>query len=85
VFECEGYGEIQPEARQLTKEGRWDELSGLIEAPLLERIAVRGTPAEVARQIVRRYAEHTDRVAVYLPYGIADGLLEQLIDELHRA
>jgi probable F420-dependent oxidoreductase len=85
VFECEGYGEIQPEARQLTKEGRWDELSGLIEPPLLERIAVRGTPAEVARQIVRRYAEHTDRVAVYLPYGIADGLLEQLIDELHRA
>jgi probable F420-dependent oxidoreductase len=85
VFECEGYGEIQPEARQLTKEGRWDELSGLIEAPLLERIAVRGTPAEVAREIVRRYAEHTDRVAVYLPYGIADGLLEELIDELHRA
>ena len=85
VFECEGYGEIQPVARALTKEGRWDELSNLIEAPLLERIAVRGTPAEVAREIARRYSAHTDRVAVYLPYATSDGLLEDLVDELHRA
>lgn len=85
VFECEGYGEIQPVARAMTKEGRWDELSQLIEAPLLERIAVRGTPAQVAAEISRRYSAHTERVAVYLPYGIADGLLEELIDELHRA
>ena len=85
VFECEGYGEIQPVARALTKEGRWDELSNLIEAPLLERIAVRGTPAEVAREIARRYSAHTDCVAVYLPYATADGLLEDLVDELHRA
>jgi probable F420-dependent oxidoreductase len=85
VFECEGYGEIQPTARALTKEGRWDQLGALIEAPLLERVAVRGTPAEVAAQISRRYAEHTSRVAVYLPYAVADGLLDELIDELHRA
>jgi probable F420-dependent oxidoreductase len=85
VFECEGYGEIQPLARSMTKEGRWDELAELIEAPLLERIAVRGTPAEVAREIGRRYGAHTERVAVYLPYAVGDGLLEELIDELHRA
>jgi len=85
VFEREGYGDIQPAAQALTREGRWDELSGLIEAPLLERIAVRGTPAEVARQIARRYGAHTDRVAAYLPYGTADGLLDELVDELHRA
>lgn len=85
VFEMEGYGELQPVARDLTREGRWDELSGLIEAPLLERISVRGTPAEVARQIADRYSAHTDRVAVYLPYGLADGLLEELVDEMHRA
>jgi probable F420-dependent oxidoreductase len=85
VFECEGYGEIQPLARAMTKEGRWDELAELIEEPLLERIGVRGTPAQVAAEISRRYGAHTDRVAVYLPYGIADGLLEELIDEFHRA
>ncbi len=83
VFELEGYGEIQPVARSFTKEGRWDELASLIEQPLLERVAVRGTPKQVAEQIGRRYREHTDRVAVYLPYAVADGLVEELLDELH--
>jgi hypothetical protein len=85
VFDCEGYGEVQPVARSFTREARWAELGTLIEAPLLERIAVRGTPSEVAAQIVERYGAHTDRVAVYLPYAVADGLLEELIDALHSA
>lgn len=85
VFDCEGFGEIQPVARQMTKQGRWDDLASLIDGPVLERISVRGTPAEVAEQIARRYGEHTERVAVYLPYAVADGLLAELIDELHRA
>ena len=83
VFELEGYGEVQPIARSFTKEGRWDELGTLIEQPLLERIAVRGTPQQVAAQIGRRYRDHTDRVAVYLPYAAADDLVAELIDELH--
>lgn len=83
VFELEGYGDIQPVARGFTKEGRWDELADLIEAPLLERIAVRGTPKQVAAQIGRRYGQHTDRVAVYLPYGAGPDLVAELVDELH--
>ena len=83
VFELEGYGEIQPVARSLTKEGRWDELGDLIEMPLLERIAVRGTPRQVAEQIGRRYRGHTDRIAAYLPYAAGDDLVAELVDELH--
>jgi hypothetical protein len=83
VFELEGYGDIQPVARGFTKEGRWDDLASLIELPLLERIAVRGTPQQVAEQIGRRYSGHTDRVAVYLPYGAADDLVAELVDEIH--
>lgn len=83
VFEAEGYGDIQPVARTLTKEGRWDDLADLIEQPLLQRIAVYGSPAEVAKQIGERYGEHTERVAVYLPYATSDELLAELIDEIH--
>ncbi len=83
VFELEGYGDVQPVARGFTKEGRWDELGTLIEQPLLERIAVRGTPRQVAEQIGRRYRDHTDRVAVYLPYAAGDDLIAELVDELH--
>lgn len=83
VFEIEGYGEIQPEAQDLTRAGRWDDLPSLIEDPLLSRISVRGTPAEVAQQVVDRYGAHTDRVAVYLPYAASDELLTELVGELH--
>lgn len=82
VFETEGYGDVQPEARELTRAGRWDELAALIEDPLLSRISVRGTPAEVAEQIARRYGPHTERVAAYLPYAAADDLIAELVAEL---
>jgi len=83
VFEIEGKGHIQPLARSLTREGRWEDLAELIDDELLHAIAVRGTPQEVAAQIARRYAAHTGRVAIYTPYGLADGLLEEVIDQIH--
>ncbi len=85
VFECEGHGEIQPVARTMTREGRWGELGDLVDPWLLGRIAVRGTPSEVAEQVASRFGDHASRVAVYLPYATGAGLLEELIDELHRA
>ncbi len=83
VFELEGFGDVQPAARQLTREGRWDELSTLIPDELLATIAVRGTPDEVAEQIGRRYAGHASRVCTYLPYGPSDGLWADLLSALH--
>lgn len=83
VFDLAGRGEIQPVARDFTRTGRWGELGSLIDDELLATIAVRGTPAEVARQISDRYAGHAERVAVYTPYSTADGLLDDLIAELH--
>ena len=83
VFELEGHGGIQPVARQMTRDGRWDELSTLIPDDLLATIAVRGTPAEVADQIGRRYGAQSSRVCVYLPYGASRDLWTELISELH--
>lgn len=82
VFELEGYGEAQPVAQAVTREGRWDELGALIDETLLRRIAVWGTPAEVAEQISRRYRDHATRVAVYAPYEMAPGLLAEIVEAL---
>lgn len=82
VFEVEGAGDLQPVAREMTREGRWDELGALIDDDLLARIAVRGTPVEVASQILDRYGPHAQRVAVYLPYAVADGLWGELVEQL---
>ena len=82
VLDVEGYGELQPVAQSMTREGRWDELSSLIDDQLLGAIAVRGTPAQVAGEIARRYAEHAGRLAIYLPYELADDLLEELFSAI---
>ena len=83
VLEAEGRGELQPELRRLSREGRWDEMAALVDDDLLAAIAVRGTPAEVAAQVAERYSAHAERVAVYLSYGASDDLLGELVDALH--
>ena len=77
-----GYGDLQPELNQLSKQGRWDEMAGLVDEPLLDHIAIRGTPAEVGRGLVDRYAGLADRVGFYLPYGHDDSLIAAVMDEV---
>ena len=83
VIDLEGHGELQPVAQQMTREGRWDELGALVDDDLLATLTVRGTPTQVAAHIGERYRGHADRVCVYLPYAMADGLLPELVDALH--
>lgn len=83
VLDLEGFGDVQPVAQGLTREGRWDDLSALVDDALLDTVTVRGTPAEVADRIAARYAGRAARVCVYLPYATADGLLGELVDALH--
>ncbi len=83
VLDAEDRGGLQPRLRDMSREGRWDEMSQLIDDELLRTIAVRGTPAEVAQQVADRYGAHATRVAVYMPYDTADDLLGELLDALH--
>ncbi|MEZ5238385.1 MAG: TIGR03617 family F420-dependent LLM class oxidoreductase [Microthrixaceae bacterium] len=83
VLNAEGRGEIQPVLRQMTRDGRWDEMAGLIDDELLALIAVRGDPESIARQVAERYAGHASRVAVYMPYETSDDLLGEIVDALH--
>lgn len=85
VFELAGYGHLQPMAQQLTRDGRWEDLAGLIDDEVLSTIAVRGTPAQVAEQVGRRYGPHCDRTCIYMPYAMSDDLQAELVDALHAA
>ena len=79
VLDHEGFGDIQPVAQQMTRAGRWDELSALVPDELLDLVAVRGTPEQVAATIERRYGAHAERVCVYTPYTAGDDLLAELV------
>jgi probable F420-dependent oxidoreductase len=70
VLEVEGRGELQPELRKLTKEGRWHEMAALIDDELLGRIAAVGTPGDVTDVLHRRYGTRAARLAFSSPFPI---------------
>jgi len=80
VLDHLGCGELQPELNRLSKEGRWDEMAGLVDDDLIEAITLRGTPADVGRQIHERYDGLADRVALTFPYAPPPDLLGEIVD-----
>ncbi len=82
VLEVEGCGELQPELRQLTKVGRWHEMASLIDDELLSRIAVVGTPSEVAESLHARYGSLARRLAFASPFPLSQECASEIISSL---
>ena len=64
TLECHGYGALHAELNALSKQGRWDEMAGLIGDDLLEAIAVVGSRDRVARALTERLAGIADSVSL---------------------
>lgn len=82
VLDVHGWGELQPVLRDLTREGRWDELPAAVPQEVFDAIAVVGTPAEVAATLRSRFASCT-RVALSLPYDVSVATLAELVALAH--
>jgi probable F420-dependent oxidoreductase len=54
VLDHHGHEDLQPKLNRMSKEGKWREMMAEIDDELLDRIAVSGTPAEVARRLRER-------------------------------
>ena len=86
MLEVEGWGDVQPELNAMSKRGEWAQMSGLITDEMVDKIAVRGRPAECAAELVRRFGPAADRVCLYFPgYAISDEALARLVDEIRQA
>jgi probable F420-dependent oxidoreductase len=59
-----GLGELHVELNRLSKQGRWNEMAGLIDDSLLEEIAVVGAPEEIAGEIEARLDGIADAVSL---------------------
>jgi probable F420-dependent oxidoreductase len=79
VLDHHGWGDLQPLLQQMVREGRWDELPSRIDEPLLDTLCLRGSPDDVAAELVRRYAGVADRIGFYLPYGHDPDLPTEII------
>ncbi len=84
VLAAEGCGELQPELRRLTKEGRWHEMSALIDDELLNRIAAVGTPGEVAEILHTRYGSFAGRLGFSSPFPLPQDCASEIISGLRN-
>jgi len=82
VLDAHGWGDLQPELNAMSKQGRWQEMSTLIDDEVLHTIAACGTPAEVAAHIRDRVDGISDRICLYQPGPIAVDALAEIIDAL---
>jgi len=67
-LEAHGWDDLQPRLNVMSKEGRWDEMAGLIDDDMVEAFAVKGRPEEIPELIAARCAGLVDRVTLYAPY-----------------
>jgi len=64
TLERSGWGELHVELNRLSKQGRWDEMTGLIGDEILEAIAVVGPRREIAPRLRARLAGVADAVSL---------------------
>lgn len=85
VLDVEGWGALQPHLNTLSKRGEWMEMTSLIDDEMLGTLAVHGTPAECAVEIVRRFPD-CDRVCAYFPgYAAPDDLIADFVGAVRAA
>lgn len=82
VLDAHGWGDLQPELNTMSKQGRWQEMAGLIDDEILHTIAACGTPAEIAAHIRDRVEGVSDRICLYQPGPIGVEPLAEIVDSL---
>ena len=81
VLDPIGYGDLQPDLQQLSRDGRWQEMSGLIDDGLLGQLAFVGRPEDMPGLVNERFGGRLDRVSSYFGWPVEDP--ERLTEILH--
>jgi probable F420-dependent oxidoreductase len=81
VLDAHGWGELQAELQQLTRQGRWAELADAVPDEVLDAVAILGTADDVASGLRRRYPRSA-RVALSTPAPLELAALTELVDRV---
>jgi probable F420-dependent oxidoreductase len=68
VLELHGWGDLQTELNALSKQGRWEEMTDLVDDEVVDAFAVEGPLDELVPEIRRRFDGLVDRFSFYAPY-----------------
>ena len=83
-LELLGWGERGPRLRQLTREGKWGEMPGVISDEMLDELLPTAPFAEIADVLRERYADLATTITFPLPEDPAlDPQVARVIERLH--
>ena len=68
TLDAHGWGDLQTDLNALSKQGRWDEMTGLIDDEIVDALAVRGEPGSIGARVRERYGDLADRISFSMPY-----------------
>lgn len=82
ALEAIGAGGLQKELNVLSKQGRWEEMTALVDDELLAAFAVTGEPATIAAGLEARYGDIAQRLGIYAPYSLPDETWRDILSGL---
>jgi probable F420-dependent oxidoreductase len=84
VLELHGWGELQTELRQLSLDGRWDEMGALIDDDVLAAFAVVAPAESLATALRERCTGAIDRVMPAFPAGLPRDIVADVLAQLRQ-
>ena len=82
VLELHGWGGLQEELNQLSKQGDWVKMGSLIDDEILNTFAVVGEPDKIAPELDRRDGDVIDRLSFYAPGQSEPEQWRQVMEDL---
>lgn len=82
ALEAEGWGDLHPTLRQMTRENRWMEMSELISDEMCDRFAVVGEPHEIGPKLVERFGGWVDRLSIMTTYRLDPAVASRVVSDI---
>lgn len=85
VLDLHGWGDMQTELNNLSKQGKWVEMGNVIDDSMLNTFAVVAEPEQLAASIKQRWAGLCDRISFYAPYKSDPERWQKVLADLKAA
>lgn len=81
VLGVHGWGELQPELNAMSKQGKWEEMAGLVTDEMLNTFGIMGERDTIVPEIKKRYGDFVDRTSGGFTF-VDDDKRREMIAEL---
>lgn len=85
VLELHGWADLHTELHRLSKTGKWDTMTGLIDDQVLDTLAVVSDPVRAGAELVARFGALIDRFTLSTPYPLDDAARTGVIEGIRSA